>query len=248
MVIISHKTVGIKVFLLCLLDDRRIRIRTTDQRIRILEAQKHTYPDTQHWSFSRNASLNVVAVQVLSTRKRKDVAEADVKVQVCLFGFDLLYLNGESLVTRPFQVCRNRVHLPLFQPGLRFRIPLLMYMRCRIRLFISMRIHAFIVSVHCRPGLYFELLKLLNLFSSMRVRIQLYILMPIRIRLHKIGLMGNPDFNVILITDMYSLHFVQFENKLIFLNYYSILLLFGSVFSVSNPDQHFRSIRFRIWF
>jgi hypothetical protein len=33
------------------------------------------------------------------------VAEADVKVQVCLFGFDLLYLNGESLVTRPFQVC-----------------------------------------------------------------------------------------------------------------------------------------------
>jgi hypothetical protein len=42
--------------------------------------------------------------QVLSTRKRKDVAEADVKVQVCLFGFDLLYLNGESLVTRPFQV------------------------------------------------------------------------------------------------------------------------------------------------
>ena len=42
--------------------------------------------------------------QVLSTRKRKDVAEADVKVQVCLFGFDLLYLNGKSLVTLPFQV------------------------------------------------------------------------------------------------------------------------------------------------
>jgi hypothetical protein len=49
---------------------------------------------------------------VLSTRKRKDVAEADVKVQVCLFGFDLLYLNGESLVTRPFQVRSNKGTVP----------------------------------------------------------------------------------------------------------------------------------------
>ncbi len=57
---------------------------------------------------SKNATLNIVALQVLSTRKRKDVAEADVKVQVCLFGFDLLYLNGESLVTRPFQVRSNK--------------------------------------------------------------------------------------------------------------------------------------------
>jgi hypothetical protein len=100
-----------------LLDDRRIGIRTSDQRILIPEAQKDTYTDryVRNKDFSGNESLDVVALQVLSTRKRKDVAEADVKVQVCLFGFDLLYLNGESLVTRPFQVCRNskRVHLPL---------------------------------------------------------------------------------------------------------------------------------------
>ncbi|KAK9474025.1 uncharacterized protein V1510DRAFT_413399 [Dipodascopsis tothii] len=39
--------------------------------------------------------------QVLSTRKRKDVQEGDIKVRVCVFGFDLLYLNGESLLQRP---------------------------------------------------------------------------------------------------------------------------------------------------
>lgn len=39
--------------------------------------------------------------QVLSTRKRKDVEVADIKVQVCLFAFDCLYLNGAMLLQKP---------------------------------------------------------------------------------------------------------------------------------------------------
>ena len=42
-----------------------------------------------------------LAAQVLSTRKRKDVEVADIKVQVCLFAFDCLYLNGDMLLQRP---------------------------------------------------------------------------------------------------------------------------------------------------
>jgi len=33
--------------------------------------------------------------QELSKRKRKDVKVEDIQVRVCLFAFDLLYLNGE---------------------------------------------------------------------------------------------------------------------------------------------------------
>ncbi|XP_036996850.2 DNA ligase 1 isoform X2 [Artibeus jamaicensis] len=39
--------------------------------------------------------------QVLTTRKRKEVDAAEIQVQVCLYAFDLIYLNGESLVREP---------------------------------------------------------------------------------------------------------------------------------------------------
>lgn len=46
----------------------------------------------------------ILPFQTLSTRKRKDVATESVTVQVVLFGFDLLYLNGVSYMKKPFQV------------------------------------------------------------------------------------------------------------------------------------------------
>lgn len=45
--------------------------------------------------------------QTLSNRARKDVAIGSVKVEVCLFSFDLMYLNGESLLDRPFRERRE---------------------------------------------------------------------------------------------------------------------------------------------
>jgi DNA ligase 1 len=45
--------------------------------------------------------------QTLANRGRKDVLITDVKVTVCLFAFDLMYLNGEELIDRPFRERRE---------------------------------------------------------------------------------------------------------------------------------------------
>ena len=47
--------------------------------------------------------------QELSKRKRKDVKLEDIQVRVCLFAFDLLYLNGE--VSPSVNMSRYIVHL-----------------------------------------------------------------------------------------------------------------------------------------
>ena len=45
--------------------------------------------------------------QTLTNRAKKNVEIADIKVNVCLFAFDLMYLNGEPLLDRPFRERRE---------------------------------------------------------------------------------------------------------------------------------------------
>lgn len=48
----------------------------------------------------------ILPFQDLQSRKRKDVEEASLKVRVCVFAFDLLYFEGESLLLETF--CKRR--------------------------------------------------------------------------------------------------------------------------------------------
>jgi len=52
----------------------------------------------------------VLPFQQLMTRKKKDVKIEDVKVKVCVFAFDLLYLNGEAVVEKSLRERRELLH------------------------------------------------------------------------------------------------------------------------------------------
>ncbi|GIL75828.1 hypothetical protein Vretifemale_5549 [Volvox reticuliferus] len=52
----------------------------------------------------------ILPFQVLSTRARKDVSVGEIKVQVVLFAFDCLYLNGESLLHKPLTERREALY------------------------------------------------------------------------------------------------------------------------------------------
>ncbi|KAI1103001.1 ATP-dependent DNA ligase [Jackrogersella minutella] len=45
--------------------------------------------------------------QTLTNRARKDVAIGSITIDVCLFAFDLMYLNGQPLMDRPFRERRS---------------------------------------------------------------------------------------------------------------------------------------------
>jgi DNA ligase 1 len=51
------------------------------------------------------------------SRKKKDVNSDDLKVQVCLFVFDMIYLNGESLMGKSFRDRRAIMqdHVPIVE-------------------------------------------------------------------------------------------------------------------------------------
>ena len=63
--------------------------------------------ETVAWDVEKK---HVLPFQQLMTRKKKDVKVEDVKVKVCVFAFDVLFLNGEALVNKPFRERRDLMY------------------------------------------------------------------------------------------------------------------------------------------
>jgi DNA ligase-1 len=84
-------------------------------------ARLHTWvkPDTKSFVLDCETvawdvvEKKVLPFQQLMTRKRKDVKEEDIKVKVCVFAFDLLYLNGEAVVEKSLRERRELLHTAL---------------------------------------------------------------------------------------------------------------------------------------
>lgn len=58
--------------------------------------------------------------QTLTNRARKDVAIGSIKVEVCLFAFDLMYLNGVPLLDRTFRERRELLRSLFIEIPMRF--------------------------------------------------------------------------------------------------------------------------------
>ncbi|KAM0845567.1 hypothetical protein ACQ4PT_056278 [Festuca glaucescens] len=52
----------------------------------------------------------ILPFQILSTRARKGVTINDIKVTVCTFGFDILYINGKPLLQEQLKVRREHLY------------------------------------------------------------------------------------------------------------------------------------------
>ena len=79
--------------------------------------------DAEVVAFSRDEH-KILPFQTLSTRARKNVKTEDIKVTVCLFPFDLIYLNGESLVKAPLRRRRDTLRsvIPELDEKLQFAV------------------------------------------------------------------------------------------------------------------------------
>ncbi|PON89598.1 DNA ligase, ATP-dependent [Trema orientale] len=77
------------------------RLRKSSVRSFVLDCELVAYDRSKQ---------KILPFQILSTRARHSVAMSDIKVAVCIFAFDLLYLNGRPLIQEELKVRRHSLY------------------------------------------------------------------------------------------------------------------------------------------
>ncbi|KAF3327943.1 DNA ligase 1-like protein [Carex littledalei] len=77
------------------------RFRKPTAKTFVLDCEIVAYDQEKH---------KILPFQVLSTRARKGVVISDIKVSVCTYGFDILYLNGQPLLEEQLKVRREHLY------------------------------------------------------------------------------------------------------------------------------------------
>lgn len=70
------------------------------------DSTKSLILDCEAVAFDRESN-KILPFQVLTTRKRKDVQMEDIKIQVCLFAFDILCLNDKPLINESLKTRKD---------------------------------------------------------------------------------------------------------------------------------------------
>ncbi|XP_047338411.1 DNA ligase 1-like [Impatiens glandulifera] len=65
--------------------------------------------DCEIVAYDREKS-KILPFQILSTRARKNVVISEIKVDVCIFAFDILYLNGQPLLQEQLYIRREHLY------------------------------------------------------------------------------------------------------------------------------------------
>ena len=65
--------------------------------------------DCEAVAFDRESN-KIMPFQILATRGKKNIVESEIKVQVALYAFDCLYLNGEPLLREPMSKRREALY------------------------------------------------------------------------------------------------------------------------------------------
>ncbi|WCJ43798.1 DNA ligase 1 [Euphorbia peplus] len=65
--------------------------------------------DCQIVAYNRDEK-RILPFQILTTQLRKNVVMSDIKINVCIFAFDILYLNGEALLQKQLELRRQLLY------------------------------------------------------------------------------------------------------------------------------------------